>query len=240
MQAEGWSIIILAYNEGGSIKKVIDDLVSSLRKYSIDYEIIVINDGSLDNTKQILARFYKDDEKITIINHEKNLGIGYSLVEAYKTANKDIIGMIPGDGQFDIELFGKAFQSFLEDKDLKIVSFYRDTNTIYSSVRKIVTKIQKGINRFILGIRFKDVNWVKFFRKEVLNRRDFCMRSSLIETEIIYIVTLRKYKYIELPSDYLNRGTPRSKLSFLKSLLLASKDSLNLVKLRQYYKKNKN
>jgi glycosyltransferase involved in cell wall biosynthesis len=240
MQAESWSIIILAYNEGESIKMVIDNLISLLRKFSLEYEIIVVNDGSLDNTKQTLSKYYIHNDKMTIINHEKNLGIGYSLVEAYKIARKDIIGMIPGDGQFDIELLGEAIQTFQKDKDLKIVSFYRDINTIYSSIRKIVTKIQKGINVFILGIHFKDVNWVKFFRKDVLNRRDFCMKSSLIETEIIYIVTLRKYKYIELPSSYLNRGTPRSKLSFLKSLLLASKDSLNLVKLRKYYKKNRN
>lgn len=236
IQSDSWSIIILAYNESETIKTVIDNVILLLKNLLIDYEIIIINDGSTDKTKDILTGSYGNMKEVKVINHEKNYGIGHSLIEAYETANKKIMGMIPGDGQFDTELLGNAIQLFQKDEDLKLVSFYRDSNTIYSPIRRTVSKVQKIINSYVLDIHFRDVNWVKFFRSEILGKREFCMSSSLIETEIIYVTILKSYRYIELPSIYLSRSNVRSKFSFIKSLVRASKDMFNLIKLRRFYK----
>ena len=235
-EQKSWVVIVLSYNEEKTIQRVINELISIFEKTTIDYDIVIIDDGSTDNTKSVLQN-YNEYNKIRVISHDRNLGIGYSLVEGYKLGKNNIIGMVPGDGQFEIALLKEAIRLFGEDDELKLVSFYRDLNNVYSTFRKLVTKIQKTINLFVLGVKFKDVNWVKFLRMDILGNKDFCMKSSLIETEIMYIVTLKKYKFIELPSNYLSREVPRSRLSFIKSLLLASKDVFNLFKLKRYYKK---
>jgi len=90
------AVVMPAYNEELLIEKSIDSVPSEVSK------IIVINDLSKDNTKEIVENKIKSNQKIVLINNKKNYGVGYSIVEGYKKAydlDCDIAVVMPGDAQ---------------------------------------------------------------------------------------------------------------------------------------------
>src|SRR6056300_637346 len=90
------AVIMPAYNEELLIEKSIDSVPNEVNK------IIVINDLSKDQTKEIVENKIKSNQKIVLINNKKNYGVGYSIVEGYKKAydlDCDIAVVMPGDAQ---------------------------------------------------------------------------------------------------------------------------------------------
>ena len=91
-------VVVPAYNE----EALIGDTLSGIPDY-VD-RIYVVNDGSKDRTPQIVGEFQKKDGRIVLINHEKNMGVGKSIIDGYKAALKDgmdIVAVMAGDNQMD-------------------------------------------------------------------------------------------------------------------------------------------
>lgn len=93
-------IIIPAYNEQKSIKKVYENIINYNKNHNVQYDVIVINDGSIDNTQKIC-----EQNNIPVINLVHNLGIGGAVQTGYKYAQKygyNYAIQFDGDGQHDI------------------------------------------------------------------------------------------------------------------------------------------
>ncbi len=98
----GLSVFFPAYNDAGTIASLVITSVKVAATLSDDYEVIVVNDGSTDDTAQILdelARIYP--EHVRIVHHQKNRGYGGALRTGFATATKDFVFYTDGDGQYD-------------------------------------------------------------------------------------------------------------------------------------------
>ena len=82
------SIFFPCYNDSGSIKKLVENSFSILKKLTDDYEVVVIDDASSDNSPQILKTLEQKHRKLKVIYHEKNLGYGGALRDGFKNASK--------------------------------------------------------------------------------------------------------------------------------------------------------
>ncbi len=91
-----FSIVIPVYNESCCISNLLGEINKTLRLY--DFETIIVNDFSSDNTLEILDKL-KDKYKLEILNNTKNIGQSYSIIEGIKKSNNEIIVTIDGDGQ---------------------------------------------------------------------------------------------------------------------------------------------
>ncbi len=194
------SIIIFCYNERDSISKVVTDTLLYLKKISKDYEIILVDDGSTDGTKEICSEIEKNVRFVRLISHEKNLGIGMALKNGYRNVSKDYVCAVPGDGQFDLKelLLIKPFE------DNMYYSFYRK-KTNYTIYRKSLTWLNRIFNQHFLAIYLRDVNWIKVYKKSHLSLTKPELSSSLIESEICAKLHKCKILPIEIPSNYLSR-----------------------------------
>jgi len=85
-----------------NIKPVIEDILSNVKKFTSDYEIIVVDDGSKDKTSNILYSLKEENKEIKIITHKENRGYGPALTEGIKHTNKEFILLMDADGQFRI------------------------------------------------------------------------------------------------------------------------------------------
>ena len=121
-------LIIPAYNEEDNILKTYQKIDDYNKKNKKNYEVIVINDGSKDNTQRIL-----EENNIPHINLINNLGIGGAVQTGYKYAlenNYDIAIQYDGDGQHDVRYVKKLIQPILDGKaDLSIGSRFIDKNS---------------------------------------------------------------------------------------------------------------
>lgn len=207
------SVIIFSYNEAGNIKGVIDNSFAVLNKLSDSFEIIVVDDGSLDGTTEVVAPYLKQPDHFRYIKHQKNAGIGVALRTGYAAAKNEFVCAVPGDGQFDVNelLQIKPFSN------TRFYSFYRP-QTNYSFYRSVLNHANRQFNRVLLGIRLNDVNWIKVYRKEQLEFAEPELRSSVIESEICAKLIKAGAVPVQLPSVYHERKAGLSKGGSWKTL----------------------
>ncbi len=111
------SVFFPCFNEEGSIEQTVSKAIKVLERLSLNYEIIIVDDGSKDKTGQIADELAKDNLKIKVIHHPKNLGYGEALKSGFYNAKYDVVVYTDGDGQFDFSQV-TSFLEKIEDNDL--------------------------------------------------------------------------------------------------------------------------
>lgn len=224
------SIIIFCFNEVDTIEKVVRDVCLFLEKFSNDFEIILVNDGSTDGTTE-KCREIAHNQFVKLIEHKQNLGIGQALKSGYGVATKEYVCAIPGDGQFDIiEL------SQIRPFETKVYySFYRQS-TDYTFYRALLTRLNRLFNQHFNAVYMRDVNWIKVYRKEHLQLTKPELVSSLIESEICAKLYKCGIHCIEIPSEYKKRISGEPKGGSWKTLKQAILDTFKLWLVVQRFK----
>lgn len=232
---QSWTIIIFAFNEEHSVRNVINKCLSLLNTFNpAESELIIVDDGSSDNTKIEISKCLQN-EKIKLITHLKNRGIGEALLSGYREAQFENICAIPADGQFDVD-------ELLPYKNIPaqtIISFYRTEKTRYTLFRKFLSHLNKFLNRYLLGIKLKDVNWIKVYKKDFFDTITPVLTSSLVESEICAKMMKNKFSTIEVPSKYHPRIGGKSKGASIKIIFQAAIESIKLYFIIAFFKPSK-
>lgn len=222
---QSWSFGILCYNEAGTLERVYREVVSLVAEWQLaEYEILIIDDGSQDETPSIIQHLASRDSRIVPIIHPRNLGIGAGIRDIYFGATRENVVFIPGDGQFNVQEL-KPFARFDEHIFL---CFYRKENLTYSTFRNILSAFNKWFNRILLGLDLRDVNWVKVYKREQLLRLNLKITSSAIESEICAKLLITGSLPYEIPSRYLPRTSGQSQGASLRSILRVVRELFHL------------
>ncbi|MEO8209042.1 MAG: glycosyltransferase family 2 protein [bacterium] len=232
---QNWSIIIFGYNEDKTISPLLEKVNSFLINNELnESEIIFIDDGSSDGTESIIRDLKEEYENLIYIRHPKNLGIGPTLLSGYKNANKENVVAIPADGQFDID----ELNPFINFSKKSFISFYRQEMKDYNVYRKIITRINKLLNKYFLELELKDINWVKAYKTKDLNEIDIKLCSSLIGSEICAKLILKGHKAIEELSVYHNRTSGIARGASIKMISKAFTELAQIIFVVKRFKKN--
>ncbi len=97
------SAVLPAHNEAENIQNTVQSCVAYLEDNVSSYEVIVVNDGSSDNTKEIVEQLASENSNVVLVNHEVNRGYGSALRSGFDSANNEYIFFMDSDGQFNIE-----------------------------------------------------------------------------------------------------------------------------------------
>ncbi len=194
-----WSIIILCYNEEYTIVQVIKDAIDTLSIISRNKgQVVVVNDGSSDKSEEAIKPLLEQYNNITYIRHDTNLGIGEALHSGYDNSCEENVVMVSGDAQFDVK-------ELIPYKNFPLgtfVSFYRIDNEVYGTKRKLISSFNRIFNRYLLGLKLKDVNFIKAYKLETIKALSLKVRSSLVESEICAKQNILGHKVIEVESTY--------------------------------------
>lgn len=97
------SVFFPCYNDKATIKTLIIDALKTLRKLTNQYEVIVIDDGSTDGSRNLLSTLAKQYKSLKVILHDTNKGYGGTLKSGFAKASYDLIFYTDGDGQYDVK-----------------------------------------------------------------------------------------------------------------------------------------
>ncbi|MCF8237135.1 MAG: glycosyltransferase family 2 protein [Saprospiraceae bacterium] len=222
---QSWSFGILCFNEGATLTKVYQDVVALAESWQLeDMEILLVDDGSTDNTPSLIQELALKDDRVKAFLHPRNLGIGAGIRDIYFQSTRENVIFIPGDGQFDIW----ELQPYPAISEHTFLSFYRKENLSYSTFRNILSGFNKWFNRIFLGLDLKDVNWVKAYKREKIIHLDLRIKSSAIESEICAKLLVNGNLPHEIPSRYLPRLAGTSQGASLKTIFRVVKELFTL------------
>jgi len=221
------SVFFPCYNEQDNIEKVVKSAIDVLGPLGIDFEIIIVNDGSRDKTGQIADKLAAENKNIKAIHHQINLGYGSALQSGFKTATKEYVFFTDGDGQFDIKELPSLFK-YMADYD--IVSGYRIKRQD-NLVRKVNAFCWTMLVCILFKMRIKDIDGAfKLYKRRIFDDIKMKSTGALINTEIFVRAKNKGYKIAQLGVHHYPRTAGKQTGAKLSVILRAFKELFALYK----------
>lgn len=205
------SVLVPCYNEQDAIAETLAKLDAALAPLG-DHEIIVINDGSLDDTLARARQLAPQYPRVRIVEHDRNRGYGAALKTGMRHARSDYIAIIDADGTYPIaDLPRLVMQARDEDLDM-VVGARIGANVQYPLIRKIPKYFLRSWINWIVKTRVPDINsGMRVFRKSMAQRFVRILPDGFSFTITITISSIRNnYRVVFEPIDYFVRqGTSK-------------------------------
>lgn len=220
------SIVMPALNEEKNILAAINNTLKSFDDYGINGEIIVINDGSTDNTRYLVEDLIKKDSRIRLINHDRPQGIGASFWDGVDNSNRDMVTMLPGDNENDPwEIL--RYRRLLEHVDIVIPFVFN------KEVRSVFRNALSFIYRFIINttflVNFNYTNGTVLYRKSILKELYYRSTGFFFQADILIRTAKRGYLFAEVPYRLSARNSGASMAVSFPSFIMVIKSYLRLV-----------
>lgn len=209
------SIIMPALNEEDNISKAIENVVNSFNRLNVFGEIVVVNDGSTDRTKEIVDSLMKQYPFIQLVCHDTPKGIGASYWDGIWKAKGEIVTMLPGDAENDA-YETLRYLPLMDHVDIVIPFIYNQN--VRSWKRRMISKFYKGIINLSFGMLLNYMNGAVMYRKCVLQNITLKSSGFFYQTELLIKSIRNGYLYAEVPCALQQRLSGKSKALTFKSL----------------------
>lgn len=184
-----------------------------------DYEVVVVDDASTDATPEIADRLAKCDDRILVVHHPVNQGLGGSIRTGLNAATGDIVLYTDADMPFDLTQLHKALR-LAEIYDADIVSAYRHDRTGEGAKRALYSYVYNSLAKLLLRLRMRDVNFAfKLIRRRVLDNLELRSGGSFIDVELLAKAQRMGFHIIQFGVDYFPRARGTSTLSSPKVIV---------------------
>jgi glycosyltransferase involved in cell wall biosynthesis len=176
------SVFFPCFNEQASVETLTRKTVSVVGKLTDDFEVIIVNDGSSDDTAAIADRLAEEISQVRVVHHPRNLGYGHALRSGFKAATKELVFYTDGDSQFNIEELADILP-LIETCD--IVSCYR-LNRQEGLMRKINAFCWTRLVCFLFHLKLRDIDCAfKLYRRRIFDDMNLISTGALIDTEVL-------------------------------------------------------
>lgn len=201
------SIFFPCYNEAANVGTMIDQAVQIGTEYGIDYEVVVVDDGSSDTSAEIVEELAKRNPHVRLVRHSKNMGYGAALKTGLKNVNKDLVFLIDGDNQFRLSEIDKLF-SKIDSCD--VVAGYR-INRQDKAHRRLNGFLWTKLTKLLFGLPVRDVDCAfKLFRKRALQGLELKSDHLLIHAEILTRIKKKGFKIEEIGVTHYPRASGKA------------------------------
>ncbi len=179
----GLSIVLPAYNEEPNIRAVVEQALDCLPRLAVDFEVIVVDDGSGDGTPAAVEPLLAEHHpRLRLLRHERNQGYGAALRTGFSRVRYDYVFYTDADRQFDIAEL-EYLLPLLREYDA-VVGFrvYRYD----SPTRLVASTVYNWIVRLLFRVRVRDVDCsFKLFRREVIDKITIECTDFFVDTELV-------------------------------------------------------
>jgi glycosyltransferase involved in cell wall biosynthesis len=222
----GLSIFFPAYNDSGTIASLVITALRTARKLTPDYEVIVVNDGSKDNTAEILDELAGTYPEVRIVHHEKNRGYGGALRTGFATATRELVFYTDGDAQYDPAEMEVLWRRF--DDRVDLVNGYKISRSDPLH-RIVIGRIYHHTVKLLFGLTVRDVDCdFRLMRRSIFDKVHLEKNSGVICLEMMKKITDAGYRIAEVPVHHYHRAYGKSQFFNFARLFRTAVDVFKL------------
>ena len=221
------SLVLPAHNEAENIEPVVTEAVPALGAVSDDYEIIVVDDGSQDDTAGVTRRLMETEPHLRLVQHPVNKGFGAAVLTGFTSATKDWILYTDADRQFVLAELAK-FMPFTDKADL--IAGYRAPRRD-PFLRVLYGKGWSMLCTLFFGYTVRDVDCgFKLLRREIIDQLAAKIASRGATFSIEWLVRAKRagYRFVELPVTHRPRVAGSQSGARLKVIVRAFRELFRL------------
>ncbi len=205
------SIVFPMYNEEENIRAAVEAAARVLEPLTAgNYEIIIVNDASIDRTGEIAEELAADDGRICPFHHKTNRTLGGAIRTGLTHSRGELVLYTDADLPCDLAYLSDAIP-LLDQAD--VVIGYR-TNRREGFKRWLYSKVYNLLTRWLLGLNVRDVNFAfKLFKREVVEAMELHAEGSFIDAEMLSEARRHGFRIAQIPVVYQPRQAGQSTLA---------------------------
>ena len=212
------TMLIPAYNEESRIGETLEGMVGYFKNKDVRTEILVVDDGSTDGTRQVVKSFKGDEVPVRLIGYQENRGKGFAIKTGMLEAQGTYVLFADADMSTPVEMF-ERFEPHLA-KGADVVIGTRKTEGAYVGrhqpfYREIMGKVFTSLSNTILGLQVSDFTCgFKCFHRRTIEPVFDVQRIAgwSYDTEILFITKIKGFTIHEVPVEWFNDEATRVKL----------------------------
>ena len=200
------------YNDAMSIGKMVRDVRESLVEAVSDFEIIVVNDGSSDNSLQVLQELQREISELRIVNHEVNRGYGGALLSGIAASTKQWVFYTDGDAQYDAREISRCIDAVTESSDI-IQGFKIGRGDPFH--RRLIGRVYHHSVRLLFRLPVRDTDCdFRLMRKSTLDKFRLRSTTGVICVEMMHAFNRVNARFVEVGVSHYHR--PHGKSQFFR------------------------
>lgn len=203
------SLVMPAYNEAEKIQKVVERVDHAISKTGFRYEVIVVDDGSADDTHRKIMTYAKKNGHIKVISYTKNMGKGYAIKKGFAHAKGDIIVFMDSDSDIHPEQISRYVEVLNNNKGLEyvediVIASKRlpQSKVEMPLIRRIFSYAFNMLAKFLTGIRVSDTQTgLKVVRRKAFKKvfSRLSVNRFAFDVELLVVAKLYGLRFVELP-----------------------------------------
>lgn len=216
LDRRGVGVVVMAFDEVEGIESVVAEISAACEALDRPWEVLIVDDGSRDGTGAVADRLARESERIRVVHHEQNQGLGGVYRTGFAASRAAFLTFFPADGQFDPEAIGR-FAQRMEDADM-VLGYYE------SRARGLTGRLLSAIERLLYILLFGHMprfRGVLMFRRSLLDR--FPLRSEGRGWVVLMELILRAHRggcrVLTEPTGLRPRGSGRSKVQNWRTII---------------------
>ena len=219
------SVFFPCYNEEKNLERLIGQAASLLPAVANVWEILIVDDGSTDQTPRLAEEFAKKDARIRHVRHAKNQGYGGALRTGFAQTRYGVVFYSDSDGQFDLPQITRL-SSRLPEADI-VCGFRIDRQDPW--YRCFNAWAYNQLVRLLFGIRLKDIDCgFKMVRREVLDALTLKSPSQFISAEFLIKAHHRRFRIVQTGVDHHPRAFGKPTGNSLRAIFGSFRDLFRL------------
>jgi glycosyltransferase involved in cell wall biosynthesis len=197
-----------AFNDAGTIGRMVVTIIKTLEEITDDYEVIVVENGSTDYTVEVLEELARKYDRLRVLVHNAPLGYGGALRVGFANATKDLIFYTDGDAQYDPREVRVLLGALRDDVDI-VNGWKIDRGDPLHRI--IIGRVYHHTVRFLFGFKLRDVDCdFRLMRRSIFDTIELESDSGTICLELVKKVQDAGFRFAEAPVHHYHRTYGKS------------------------------